>query len=421
MNRIRDNSLFKGIFYMGFGTIVAQMINVLIQPVLTRIVPAETLGIYTYIVSMANIVIPIASLKLEMLVVSEKSEDEAQYITDACVYVTLFVSALYLAVISIGYNLPSNNAFNKCGYLVFLVPLLVLTNGIRFLFISYNNRYKKYKLITGVAIIREATRAIIQIASGFLSLGVIGQTMGYALSPLFGLKIQMKHYLQLKRGRKLTVPKFKEIIRKGKGQILFLVPGQFINSFASSFVTISIASLFTAEVLGHYSAGVRLLEIPILFITANVNKVCYQRFSENVASNKPIKKTFLTLVIILGCISFSGFGLLFFIAPQLSAFVFGKGYAIAGEYIKCLCLMYSVRLITTSFNGLFTIFGKQRYELGINIALICVAFLAYYVTKMLSGSVFFYFNIIGYGYALIYLLLLVGYYTICEKYDKSIN
>ena len=421
-NRLKGNSLLSGIFYMGFGTVIAQMINVLIQPVLTRIVPAEILGIYTFVVSMANIVIPIASLKLEMLVVSEKDDTEAQLITDVCVWINLIISATYFVIILIGYNIPGLSTFNKYGAVVFLAPLLALTNGIRFLFISYNNRYKKYKLITGVAIIREAVRAVIQVISGLLSFGVIGQTMGYALSPVVGLHLQAKEYLAKRKERKkLTFDKAKEIVlKKGKGQILYLVPGQFINSFSNSFLTISITTLFSATVLGHYSAGVRLLEIPILFITSNVNKVCYQRFSENVANRRPLTKTLFSLIAVLSVISFGGFGLLFFIAPRLSELVFGQGYYIAGVYIKHLCLMYAIRLVATSFNGIFTIFGKQKYELGLNIALILVAAIAYGFVSKFGLDIEGYLNIIGFGYATVYAILLVGYCVVCRKFDKSL-
>ncbi len=422
MNDLKGNSLISGIFYMGFGTVIAQMLNVLIQPVLTRIVPAETLGIYTYIVSMANIVIPIASLKLEMLVVAETDDNEAQFIADACIWINLIISATFFIVILVGYNIPGMLTFNKYGAVVFLAPLLTLTNGIRFLFISYNNRYKKYKLITAVAIIREAVRAVIQVVSGLLAFGVVGQAMGYAISPAVGLHLQAKEYLDRRKERaKLSFEKAKEIVlEKGRGQILYLVPGQFINSFSYSFVTISVTTLFSATVLGHYSAGVRLLEIPILFITSNVNKVCYQRFSENVANKRPLTKILFSLIAVLSMISFGGFGVLYFIAPKLSEIVFGQGYYIAGVYIKHLCLMYAIRLVATSFNGIFTIFGKQKYELGLNVALIFVVTMAYAFASKLGLDIEAYLNIISFGYAAVYAILLIGYCVICSKFDRSL-
>lgn len=422
LSKLKENSLLSSIFYMGFGTIIAQMINVLIQPVLTRIVPAETLGIYTFVVSLASIVIPVASLKLEMLVVSEKDDTEAQFITDICVWINLLVTFVFFIIILVGYNISGFTTFSKYGAIVFLTPLLVLTNGIRFIFISYNNRYKKYKLITGVAITREFIRAVIQVISGLLTLGVVGQVMGYALSPAAGLYLQTKDYFAKKRRRlRLTFGKAKEIIiQKGGKQIIYLVPSQFINSFSNSFVTISITTLFSATVLGYYSASVRLLEIPIMFITSNVNKVCYQRFCENVSNRTPLTKTLFYLIAVLSVISFSGFGLLFFIAPQFSEIVFGQGYYIAGVYIKHLCLMYAIRLVATSFNGVFTIFGKQKYELGLNIALIIVAAIAYALVSYFGLDIEDYLNIICIGYTVVYSILLVEYCIICKKYDRSL-
>ena len=81
-----------------------------------------------------------------------------------------------------------------------------------FLFISYLNRYKEYKTISIIAIIREAIRAVIQVGAGFLSLGVFSLSMGYAVSPLFGLNIQMRNYLkELKERPRINLKKFKEI------------------------------------------------------------------------------------------------------------------------------------------------------------------------------------------------------------------
>ena len=83
----KKNSIWVGILHMGLGTVLAQMINIVVQPILTRVFPTETLGIYTYLISLATMIIPVASLKLDMLIVSEPNEKEAQYITDACIII----------------------------------------------------------------------------------------------------------------------------------------------------------------------------------------------------------------------------------------------------------------------------------------------------------------------------------------------
>lgn len=419
----RKNSIWIGIIHMGLGTMLAQMINIVAQPILTRVFRAETLGIYTYLISLATMIIPVASLKLDMLIVSDPDDKEAQYITDTCIVVNAIVSVLYAIIIFVGFNMPKSNIFNKYGSIIYIVPFLVFTNGLRFLFISYLNRYKKYKTISVIAIIREAIRAIIQVGAGFLSLGVFALSMGYAVSPLFGLNIQMKDYVnKFKNRQKLNVSKFKQIIfEKGRRQILYLVPAQFINSFSSSLVTISITALFSAKILGYYSAGARILDIPIIFITSNVSKVCYQRISENVINNKPVLKTLFSVIVVLSMISMIGFGVLYFIAPSLSEVVFGKGYRVAGEYIRCLCIMYAVRLVATSFAGVYTVFKKQNFELILNVLLIASAVFSYMICNAFNCEVTTYLKCINLGYTVVYLTMLFGYIIICKNYDKRIS
>ncbi len=419
--KIKGNTILKNIFTMSAGTILAQSINVLVQPILTRIVPTETLGVYGFLISLATIIIPVASLKLDMLVVSETDDCFAQYITDVCILLCAIISILYLIVIGIAYLLPINSVFKKYGIIIFIVPFIVFTNGIRFLFISYNNRYKQYKLIAGVGFLREGLRAIIQVCSGLLHFGIIGQVLGYALAPVFGFGVQTKGFIQKRKERKrISVPTIIDVLKKGKKQIFFLVPAQFINSFSASFVTICITSLYSAEALGYYSVGNRILEIPIIFIAANTSKVCYKEISEKVANREAVFPTMLRIVAAISVISCCGFSLLYLIAPQLSEFVFGKGYYISGVYIKCLCLMYAARLISTSFAGLFTIFGKQHYEFLLNFFLVIVAVIVFFVSNSIGVSIESYLWLICIGYTIMYLIMLGGYIVLCKKHDKSI-
>lgn len=422
MKVFRKNSIWKDIFLMSSGTIIAQTINFLIQPILTRIISPEAIGIYTYVISMATMIIPIASLKLDMLIVSEKDDKEAQYMTDVCVLVCMFVSLLYAVVIGTGYIMPSKNAFNRYGLIIFFVPLIVLTNGIRFLFISYNNRYREYNLIASIGIIREGAKGVLQILAGVFRFGALGQVFGYAIAPIFGLKLQTKEYRnKLKCRSTITWSQVKRALFKtGKGQILYLVPAQFVNSFSHALVVLSISALFSASSLGYYSAGTRLLEIPIVFLTANVSKVCYRQISSLVAENKPVFGLVSKISLVLFLVAVIGFGILFFIAPPCAEFVFGKGYYVAGEYMRCLCVMYIVRFVAASFSGLFTIFNKQSIELLINGLFVLLAAIVFFLSKHFNYSVSQYLWFISAGYAVVYAFLLIRYFKVCYKYDKTL-
>lgn len=419
---VKKDGLGKNIAIMGLGTVLAQGINVLIQPLLSRIFPASDLGIYTFVISIANILIPIASLKLDLLIVSEKDELKAQYITDICVLANFCVAFGLFIFLLLCHLLSPNMVLFQYGLLIYFAPILVLTNGLRFLFISYNNRYKEYKLIAKLEALREAVRAAVQTLSGLLVFGAPGLLTGYAAAPVLGYKLQMKRYFNgLKNRPKITSSQIKELLFHGRRQILYIMPAQLINSFSSSLVTMLIGTLFSATALGYYSMGVRVLEVPIMFISANVSKVCYQRICESISESLPLSKTILKLIALLAAASFSIFGIVFFVAVPLCEFVFGNGYSAAGSYIRCLCLMYALRLVATSFAGSFTAFGKQKFELLLNIALVLAALVAYALTSALSLSMEGFLTTIGLGYSLIYVCVLMGVLVCCFKFDRQLK
>lgn len=238
------NTQWSGVLSLGIGTIVAQSINVLIQPVLTRLLTPEELGIYTFIISMAALIIPVASLKLEMLIVIDKDNDNAENLTDTSIFLVLIISIAYAFFIVV-MLLVGSNSFSDIGWYSLIIPFIVFSNGLRFIFISHNNRNKKYNLISKVNIFRELTMGIIQITMGFISGGVFGQTLGYGLAPLVGLKLQTKDYMKAWKNRRiLSYKKLKSSVCINKNHILYLVPSQFINSFSSVLITFSVISLF---------------------------------------------------------------------------------------------------------------------------------------------------------------------------------
>lgn len=130
---------------------------------------------------------------------------------------------------------------------------------------------------------------------------------------------------------------------------------------------------------------------------------------------------FVKISFALLLISTLAFGTLYFIAPQFSRIVFGKGYEVAGDYIRCLCLMYLVRMVATSFTGLFTIFGKQQIELGLNIFLIVTASVVYMVSRKIDLPIISFMWLISISYSIMYLTLWLGYFSLCRTHDLKIK
>lgn len=418
--KIFKNSQWSGVFSLGIGTIIGQSINLLIQPILTRLITPEELGIYTFIISMANLIIPVASLKLYMLIVVDSDDEKADILTDVSI-ITVFILSIIYAVFIALMLIIGNNSFSKIGWISFLIPIIVVTNGIRFVFISYNNRYKKYSLISHVEVLREFFKGFLQVAAGLLSGSAFGQAIGYALSPILGFKILTKDYvIRLKKRKRITLDVFFSNYKNYKKHILYLVPAQFINSFSYTLITISVISLFSTTEAGYYSISVRVLGLPLVLISNNVSRVYLQKLGEDFRNGKSVWKSYISVIKVLGLISFVGFTMLAIIAPSVSEVIFGKGYEEAGKFIAILCFMYALRFIASSIIGGYVVFNKQKMDVFFQSLLILSGMSVYFISRKLGLNIYEYLTLISVTYGSVYLAIIINMGFICREQNKTL-
>ncbi|MCZ0873503.1 lipopolysaccharide biosynthesis protein [Peribacillus sp. AS_2] len=415
-------SKWSGLISLGFGTIIAQSINILIQPIITRLITPEELGIYTFIISMATLIIPVAALKLEMLIVIEDNDETADLLTDVGIITVFFTTLIYTVFILVMLFI-GNNSFEEIGIYSMLIPLIVLTNGLRFIFTSHNNREKKYSLMASISVLRELTKGIIQVISGIFGGGVGGQALGYGLSPVFGLRMQAKAYIyRFKKRDKIKISQILSFFKKNKNHIKYLVPAQFINSFSYSLITLSVISLFSATEAGYYAITINVLGIPLVLITNNVSKVYLQKLGEDYRKGNSVWDTFLSVIKVMGSLSIIGFSILAIIGPNLTKFVFGEGYIESGKYISILCLMFAFRFVASSIIGSYVIFNKQYIDTIFQTILVLSGIIIYFLSDLFNLNIYKYFELISIVYGIIYLLIIINIGYLCKRQNiRKIN
>ncbi|EGO8515157.1 hypothetical protein EL540_14895, partial [Enterococcus faecalis] len=102
-----DNKYLKSLAVLFSGSLIAQGITILFAPVMTRVFSAENLGIYTYLLSIATMFMPIINLRYDMSIVSVKEDEVFPLIKGS-----LIVGIILSIISSVGYGffvLFSNN------------------------------------------------------------------------------------------------------------------------------------------------------------------------------------------------------------------------------------------------------------------------------------------------------------------------
>src|SRR5699024_10403860 len=227
------NSGWSGVLSLSVGTILSQGINLLIQPVLTRLLTPAELGQYSYILSIANLFIPIASFNLHLLIVTAKNDSEAEKVTKLSIYSVLFLTIIYFIMIIFSQFFISYSITDLL-LLIVINPSIVFFSGLYQIFVSRDNRKKKYLSIGKAEITKVGSMGLVQIVSGILNFGVIGQLIGKLISPIYYLKGNI-HFI-INTLKEFSLKKFLINIQKYSHHILYSVPSQFISGFSYTLI-----------------------------------------------------------------------------------------------------------------------------------------------------------------------------------------
>lgn len=405
-----------GLFSLGIGTILSQGINLLIQPVLTRLISPEELGLYSYAYSLANLFIPIASLKLYLLIVTTEKDEEANDIIGISLTSVLLTSLLYIVLLLIS-TLFKTYGSNELILLFFLNPIIIFIYGSYYVFLSEDNRYKKYDDMAKAEVKMVGTMGLLQILSGILNFGSLGLLISRVFSPNHYFSRAITH---LKNNyRRLNLKMFFINIRKYKNHIIYSVPSQFINSFSYTLIMFSILSLFSSEEVGYYSVSVRVLGIPLVLISNNLSKVYLQKISDVNRLNHSLYSIFKLMTVRLVASSAILFMLIAIIAPLVTEFIFGSGYAESGRYIAILCIMFSFRFVALSLIGTYVVINKQYLEMFFQILLIGTGMLTFFLTNLYNLNIYSYLSLISILYSFVYFFMIVNIGMQCKKNDRK--
>ncbi len=388
------------------GTIISNIIPLLIQPVLTRLISPEELGLYNVAISLANLIIPIASLKLYQLIVTVKDDKEAELLTQMSINTVFLVSIIYLVVVIFG--LTFDYEFSGLGWMALMIPFIVFIDGLFYVLTSYFNRYKDYTSMAMSDISRGSYRGILQVLLSTLKANSWGQIISHIISPIPFL-IRSKKNIKLYQYHNRWVS-FNETIKRYstyKKQIIYTVPSQFINSFSYTLILLSVTALYPTKLVGYYSISVKLLGIPLILISTNISRIYLQKMTESLRYGNNFFELYKKIVIFL----FSGSGLIFgflaVVAPTFSEFLFGPGYEEAGKYISILALMFSLRFITSSIAGTYVIFSKQNREVFFQALLIVGGVISFVFANLFVLNIYQYFWLITLSYGLVYMVMFI--------------
>jgi len=154
------SEFISNVFKLVSGSVIAQILGVVLIPIITRLYLPEDFGLFSLILAMTGIIAIFSSLSYQLAIMLPREDGYAAHIVALCCGLILF-SSVVMGLILLFFADPIANALKApalARYLWF-VPFLVFFTAVFSVFTYWNSRRKRFR----VKIINFLSRKGIQI------------------------------------------------------------------------------------------------------------------------------------------------------------------------------------------------------------------------------------------------------------------
>lgn len=392
------------------GTTIAQIISILSAPLITRLYGADAFGLSALFSSLLGIIAMIVCLSYEVSIMIPKTDGEAANILALSIVITSLTSLSLIPLFGLwGDTLLSLFNANKLSPYLWLIPPTAFLSGLFSTFTYWNSRVKRFMRISIAQMSKVASTTGTQLGAGFAGYATGGSLIGASVIGQF-VATSTLGYQTWRSDNELFIKKIswkvmREVSKTYRDYPKYGLFTSLINNFSLQIPIFILSAFFTTTVVGYYSLGLMVLQMPMVVIGGAIAQVFFQRAAEAYNLSRSaftsIVETTVGRLILLGILPIL---LISFLGRDLFVLVFGSGWAEAGVYAQILSFWILVQFIASPLTALFNVQGYLRANLLFQIIMCITRIIAMivggiygdlYLTLMLlsvSGVLFYSFE-----------------------------
>ena len=364
--RPTEGSLARNVTILGGGTALAQGLNVLLGPILTRLYPPDSLGQFALFASFLNVAMVAVSLRYELGIVAARTQQKAAELAFAALLFALPVSLIGAWVLFLlirfsilGFNnLPSYTAMLMAAALVLVAAFYVL----RYWFI----RQQQFGYISQATVAQNGVRSICQVATGAFGLRLGGLVCGELLGRSVGMTRMFREaWPQIKAYVFPIDPRgFREVIWEHWRFPIYSLPSSLADSLAANICIPLVVRYYGPEAGGYLALVQRVLAVPLVLISASVADAFHGRLALY-ARHTPdrVVKLFRKTSAALVCLGMIPAALLMLYAEPIFRTLFGSKWAMAGRLAAVVAPLFLAQFVVSPLSRLVWVLEGQRSKL----------------------------------------------------------
>jgi len=380
-NYLLRSELLRSASILISGTVIAQLISILLQPFLRRFFSPESFGIYSVYLSLIGIILAVSSLRFDDAIVLPKTDkDSANVLSLSLVFSFLFNLILFLIVLVKGQkiitflNLPSS----------FPLPILYIIPLGAFLYNTYQClnfwlvRKRKFYSVSINKLLRRGSESIAQV-----SFALIKKNNGLIYSDLIGQTINVLTVLfqTINNGltfKSVSFTKMKYVFKKYKDFPKFNLIPAFMSTCSYMLPPIFINKFYSSESAGFFDLAKLLLSVPLALVATSFSSVLLQRVSEKFNKRESFIKELKPVILVVSLISLVEILAIVFFGEYIFKVIGGDTWIISGKISKIMVWSFTFNFIVSTFTTIFVSMRRIKtyslYQLFYFVAILSLLF-----------------------------------------------
>lgn len=342
------------------GTGIAQIIAVIVTPVLSRIYSPADLGVFNLYQSIVLVLAIVVSARYEQTIVLPKEDKDAVNLTALSLLIVVVISLLLL-IPALGFRKETATFLKNENIVPWLIwiPVSALLIGVSQTLNNYFIRRKDFRHTRKSPIAQSISKATVNIGMGLTNNMSGGLVWGYIAGQLASVIVLLSGRIKLLAN---DLSKYFEwshclaMANKYKNYALTLIPANLIGSLAGNMPVFLLSGFFSESIVGLYGLSYSIVNLPIMVIGKALADVSYKHTMEIIHSNKSLAGYMERVIAHLLLIAVIPLLILLFFSQLLFSLVFGPEWQISGLYVQILLPVFLLRFLSSPV----TVFSQKN-------------------------------------------------------------
>ena len=369
------SGLLRATVTLLMGGALAQLVPLLLGPVLARLFTPQAFGVFTTFSTVAATVAVVACGRYEFALPMARDEDEAAVLLALCARIGLLVLVL---------SVPLAALLNMTGHLPlpWLLPLAVAAAGALQLLIMWSNRAQRFRALAISRVLQYGSAALLQVALGVALWGAARQPAGaeaawaLVIAPVISGVLAMLVLVQPAPagGWRALLPArahpglqqaMRQVAVKFRDFPLLNTPHAFLGALQDALAVAMLVAFSGHAAAGFWGLGLRYLKAPATLVGSAVSQALYPRLTG--AQPADAQRAVRQIMALLGAVALGLMLMLMVAGPWLFRLVFGAAWQEAGELARALAPYIAVHFVAAPLAVVTMAWKAQRWALLLSI------------------------------------------------------